>query len=87
MFILSSIYSNLEIWSVNQSSTDEDSGLKVFENIKRLSKLSNKWGNDLLRTNVYKTLELLDNHCWWCHNWLILFQQFLNETHFYYFHL
>ena len=37
MFILSSIYSNLELWSVNQSSIDEDSELKVFENIKRLS--------------------------------------------------
>ena len=57
MFILSSIYSNLELWSVNQSSIDEDSELKVFENIKRLSELSNNWRNDLLRTNVYKTLE------------------------------
>ena len=60
MFILSSIYSNLELWSVNQSSIDEDSELKVFENIKRLSELSNNWRNDLLRTNVYKTLE----SCW-----------------------
>ena len=57
MFILSSIYSNLELWSVNQSSIDEDSELKVFENIKRLSELSNNWRNNLLRTNVYKTLE------------------------------
>ena len=57
MFILSSIYSNLELWSVNQSSIDEDSEIKVFENIKSLSELSNNWRNDLLRTNVYKTLE------------------------------
>ena len=60
MFILSSISSGLEFWSVNHTSIYENSELKVFKNIKFLGEISNNWSNDLLGTNVYKTLE----SCW-----------------------
>ena len=58
MFILSSISSGLEFWSVNHTSIYESSELKVFKNIKFLGEISNKWTNDLFGTNLYKTLEL-----------------------------
>ena len=57
MFILSSISSGLKFWSVNHTSIYEHSELKVSENIKFLGELYNNWPNDLLATNVYKTLE------------------------------
>ena len=60
MFILSSISRGLEFWSVNQTSIYENSESKVFKNIKFLSEIINNWPNDLLGTNVYKTLEF----CW-----------------------
>ena len=60
MFILSSISSNLEFWSVNYTSTYENSELKVFKNKNFSSEISNNWPNDLFGINVYKTLEL----CW-----------------------
>ena len=60
MFILSSISSGLEFWSVNYTSIYENSELKVFKNIKFLGELFNNWPNDLLGTNVYKFLE----SCW-----------------------
>ena len=61
MFLLSSISSSLEFWSVNHISIYENSELKVFKNIKILGEISNNWPNDLLGTKVYKTL--VDNHC------------------------
>ena len=60
MFILSPISSSLEFWSGNHTSIYENSELNVFENIKFVSEISNSWPNDLLRVNVYKTLEF----CW-----------------------
>ena len=60
MFILCSISSSLEFWSVNQTSIHENSELKVFKNIKLLYEISNHWPKDLLGTNVYETLE----SCW-----------------------
>ena len=60
MFILSSISSGLEFWPVNHTSVYENSESKVFENIKFMGEISNNCPNDLLGTNVYKTLEF----CW-----------------------
>ena len=59
MFILSSISSGLEFWSVNhiQTISVNHTELKVFKNIKCLDEISNNWTNDLLGTNGYKTLE------------------------------
>ena len=57
MFILSSISSGLEFRSVNKTSTYENSESKVFENITFLGEISNNWPNDLLGTNVFKTVE------------------------------
>ena len=62
MFILSSISNGLEFFfSVNHTSIYGNSESKVFKNIKFLGETSNNWPNDLLGTNVYKTLE----SCWW----------------------
>ena len=59
MFILSSISSGLEFWSVNhiQTISVNHTELKVFKNIKCLGEISNNWTNDLLGTNGCKTLE------------------------------
>ena len=46
MFILSSISSGLEFWSLNHTSIYENSKLKVFENIKFLGEVSDNWLND-----------------------------------------
>ena len=55
-FLLSSISSSLEFWSVNYTSIKENSELKVFKNI-FFGEISNNWPNNLLGTNVYKILE------------------------------
>ena len=60
MFNLSSISRSLEFWSISHSSIYENSEPKVFENIKFFGEISNNWSNDLLGTNVYKTLKF----CW-----------------------
>ena len=60
MFILSSISGDLEFWSVNHTSIYENSELKVFKNIKFVGEISSNLLNNLLVTNVYKTLEF----CW-----------------------
>ena len=60
MFILSSISSGLEFWSVNHTLIYQNSESKVFENITFLGEISHNWPNDLLGINVYKTLE----SCW-----------------------
>ena len=59
MFILSSISSGLNFWSVNHTSVNENSELRVFKNIKVLGKISSNLPNDSLRTNVYKTWIIL----------------------------
>ena len=61
MFILSSISSSLEFWSVKGTWIYENSELNVFKNIKFCGEISNNWLNELLGTNVYKTLESY----WW----------------------
>ena len=60
MSILSSISRVSEFWSVNHTSINENSELKVFKEIKFLVEISNNWPNDLLGTNVHKTRE----SCW-----------------------
>ena len=60
MFILSSVSSDLEYWSVNHTSIHENSELKVFRKMKFLSEISNNWPKDTLGTNVYKTIDF----CW-----------------------
>ena len=57
MLILSSISRGLEFWSVIHTSVYENSELHVFKTIKFLGKISNNWPNDLLQTNVYKSLK------------------------------
>ena len=52
MFILSSISSGLEFWSVNHTSIDEISESRFFKNLEVLGEISNNWPNDLLKTNV-----------------------------------
>ena len=60
MFILSSVSNSLESWSRNHTSIYENSELKIFKNMTFVGKISNNWPNDLLETNVHKTLEI----CW-----------------------
>ena len=60
MFILSSISSGLEFWSINNTSIYENPESKVFKNINFSGEISNNWPNDYLGTNVYKTLDF----CW-----------------------
>ena len=57
MFILCFISSDLECWSVNHTSIYEDSESNVFKNRKFLGEIFNDLLNDLLGTDVYKTLE------------------------------
>ena len=57
---LSSISREWELWSVNDTSIYENSGSNVFKYIRLSGEISNNWQNDLLETNVYKSLEL----CW-----------------------
>ena len=63
MFILSSISSGLEFCSVNHTSIYENYFWnffwKVFKNIKLSDEISSNWPNDLLVTNVVKTLEFM----------------------------
>ena len=56
MFILSSLSSGLEFWSVNHTSIYENPELDVFRNVEFLGQMSNNWLNDLFGINVYKTL-------------------------------
>ena len=57
-----SIFGGEELWSVNNTSIYESSELKnlkkkVFKNINCFGEILSNWPNDLLGTNVYKTLE------------------------------
>ena len=61
MFILFSISSGLEFWSVNHTSIYyEKFKFKPFKNINFLGEIPNNWPIDLLGTNAYKSLE----SCW-----------------------
>ena len=60
MFILSSISSTLELWSVNHTSIHENSESNIFKNIKVSGEILNNWPNNLLGAKVHKTLE----SCW-----------------------
>ena len=60
MFILSSVFSGLELWSVNHSSIYENSELNVLKNIKFLEEISSKWPNNLLGIYVCTSYE----SCW-----------------------
>ena len=60
MFILSSISSGLEFWSVNRISMYKNSELDIFLKINFLEEISSNWPNGLLGGNLYKTLE----SCW-----------------------
>ena len=63
MFIVWSTSSGLEFWSVNHTSTYENSELNVFKNIKSLRERSSNWPNDLLGISIYTgLLNLIDNH-------------------------
>ena len=51
MFILSSITSRLEFWSVNHTS--------IYQNIYIFCEISNKWPNDLLGANSHKIVPII----------------------------
>ena len=57
IFILSSISRGLEFLSVNNTSMYENSESNVFKNMKFSGEIFNNWPNDILRANLYKTLE------------------------------
>ena len=59
IFLLSSIYTGLEFWSVHHTSIYENSESKILET-KFLNEISNNWLNNLFGTHAYKTLEF----CW-----------------------
>ena len=63
MFILFSISSGLEIWSINHTSIYENSESKDFKNVKFLDEISNNWLNDLLETKVTRLFNIADNRC------------------------
>ena len=54
MFVLSSISTGLEFWSVNHTSIYKNSESQSFSKISFFSEVSNNWVNDLFGT---KTLE------------------------------
>ena len=77
MFILSSIFSGLEFWSVNHTSIYENFELKVLKNIKFLGEISSNWPNVHKCTNeqMYtRLLNLVDNRSSQYYNGPILIQ-------------
>ena len=60
MFILYSIDSSLEFWSVNLTWLYKNSESEGFKKIKVLVEISNNWTNNLLAINIYKPLKF----CW-----------------------
>ena len=62
MFILSSISSSLEFWSVNHTSIYENSESNVFKNINVLGKISNNWLNNLMYTNDLIMYTIMDTN-------------------------
>ena len=63
MFILSSISSSLELWSVNHTSIYENSESRVCKNIEFVGEISNNWPNALLGKMYTRLLNLVDNRC------------------------
>ena len=59
-FILSSISSGLEFWSVNHISVVENSEFNFLKDITFFSEISDNWPINLFKTSLYKTLE----SCW-----------------------
>ena len=59
-FILSSISSGLEFWSVNHVSLYENSELNFLKDITFFSEISDNWPIDLFETSLYKALQ----SCW-----------------------
>ena len=58
MFILSSVSSGLEFWSVNHTSIQKFlQELKVFKNMRHLGKISNNWLNVLFGRIVGQSLK------------------------------
>ena len=74
MFILSSIASGLEFWSVNHTSMYKNSELKVFNNKRLLTEISNNWPAIHLEQMYRKLSNLVENHCLQHLNGLILLQ-------------
>ena len=56
MFILYSISSSLEFWTVIDNLIYENSELNVFKNINFLEKISDNYSNNLLGIKLYKIL-------------------------------
>ena len=71
MFILTFVSSGLEFYSVNHTSVNENSELRIFKNIELLE-ISNIWPNGLFETNFRRLLNHVDNRCWQYYNGLIL---------------
>ena len=55
MLILTSIPGGLKFGSVNHKSIYENSGLKVFKNIKFLIEIPNNWHTDLIWHNTLES--------------------------------
>ena len=62
-FVLFSISNRLLRSSVNRTPIHENFELPVFKNIKFTGEIWYNWPNDLLGANLYKMLNLVDNHC------------------------
>ena len=62
-FVLFSISNRLLRSSVNHTPIHENFELPVFKNIKFIGEILYDWPNDLLGANLYKMLNLVDNHC------------------------
>ena len=71
---MSSISNGWLFWSVNHTSMAWSSESNVFKKIWFFGEISNRLPNDLLGTNVYKTLNFADNHYWQYYNGLLLLQ-------------
>ena len=57
MFILSSITSDLECWSVSHTSISANPELNIFKKVKLVDKISDNKPSSLFGTNVCKTLD------------------------------
>ena len=58
MFIFSSIFTGLDLWSINHTSIYENSESKVFLKVTFLGEISKNWLNYLLGINIYKAREM-----------------------------
>ena len=74
MFILSSISSSLEFWSVNHTSIYENSKSNIYKNIKFWVKYLTIDQTIYLEYMYTRLLDFLDNYYWQYYNWLLLLQ-------------